>query len=110
MAFNRRTLMTVLAAAAVASCVAPMAIAQPAPGRGGPGKLMEELNLTTDQQAQVEAIRTEQREQMASILTDDQRTQLEAARESGQRRRGVLQSLDLTEDQQGELKSLREST
>ncbi|MEO1133805.1 MAG: Spy/CpxP family protein refolding chaperone [Cyanobacteria bacterium J06639_1] len=110
MAFNRRTLMTVLAAAAVASAIAPMAIAQSSQERGRAGKLLEELNLTATQQEQVDAIRAEHREQMASILTDEQRAQLQTARESGQRRRGALQSLDLSEDQKGELKSLREST
>jgi len=74
------------------------------------------LNLTSDQQAQMQEIHENERSQIDNILTVEQKTQLETARENqGARRRGEnrgmpgrrFDSLNLTEEQRSQIESVR---
>jgi periplasmic protein CpxP/Spy len=74
------------------------------------------LNLTADQQAQMEQIHQDTRSQIDNILTAEQKTQLEAARENrGTSRRGghggmrgqMFDSLNLTDEQRSQIESVR---
>ncbi|MEM6446812.1 MAG: Spy/CpxP family protein refolding chaperone [Cyanobacteria bacterium J06642_2] len=109
MYLNRRTTLVILAAAAAVSVLAPVAGAQSVPKRGGPAKLAEELDLTTEQQEQIEVIRAQQREQRATVLTAEQQTQLQAALDAGDHPRHAMRSLDLSEEQRSQLRSLHQS-
>jgi periplasmic protein CpxP/Spy len=74
------------------------------------------LNLTADQQAQMEQIHQDTRSQIDNILTAEQKAQLEAARENGGApRRGEnrgmpgrgFDSLNLTDEQRSQIESVR---
>lgn len=109
MYFNRRTTFAILAAAATVSLLAPIVGAQSLPERGGPGKFAEELDLSAEQQEQIEAIRAQKREQRATILTAEQQAQLQAAIDAGQSPRRAMRALDVSEEQRDRLRTLRES-
>jgi periplasmic protein CpxP/Spy len=74
------------------------------------------LNLTSDQQAQMEQIHQNARSQIDNILTAEQKAQLESARENrGTPRRGEnrgmpgrrFDSLNLTDEQRSQIESVR---
>ncbi|HEY9693313.1 MAG TPA: hypothetical protein V6D15_13965, partial [Oculatellaceae cyanobacterium] len=52
------------------------------------------LNLTSEQQAKMDQIRQSERSQMDSILTADQKSRLETAKQNRQDRRQVFESLN----------------
>lgn len=82
---------------------------RPPLGEGrGPG--LSELNLTAEQQAQIDRIHESAKTQMAAILTADQRTQLETARANQENPHQAFESLNLTDDQKAQLRSIHEST
>ncbi len=79
---------------------------------GGPGLLspyhaevVEQLDLSADQQADMEALRSQVLTQVEAVLTPDQQTQLRTAFESGEVF-GVLRDLDLDADQRDQLRSI----
>ncbi len=74
---------------------------------GGRGHHLEQLNLSDEQAAQIEALRTSAHDQMEAILTDEQRTALESSENQGRR---AWRQLDLSEDQRSQLRTIREST
>lgn len=74
---------------------------------GGRGHHLEQLNLSDEQAAQIEALRTSAHDQMEAILTDEQRTALENSESQGRR---AWRQLDLSEDQRSQLRTIREST
>lgn len=70
------------------------------------------LNLTAQQQQELQRIRQAKREQMNNILTAEQRAQLEAVKQNQQgrqNRREVFAALNLTEDQKARLQEVRQS-
>ncbi|MGB3293035.1 MAG: hypothetical protein WBB01_08620 [Phormidesmis sp.] len=74
-------------------------------GRGhGRGRFLENLNLTEEQSAQIEAIRAEERSQMAALLTPEQRATLG----DGELGRRAWKSLDLTDEQRTQMRALHE--
>lgn len=74
---------------------------------GKPGdRMAQELNLTPQQQEQIRQIRESARQQMQSVLTAEQRAQLEATRQQGRR----PQRPNLTEQQRQQMQQIREST
>lgn len=83
------------------------------PGRGSNNSmrgadLPPSLNLTDDQKTKIKAIQENYRSKMQSILTDEQKNQLKAARGQG-KGRGGMQSLNLTDAQKQQMKELRQS-
>lgn len=70
----------------------------------------QNLNLTPEQRTRMAEIRTQTRAQMEAVLTPQQREQLNAAtQESGQRRRGAFANLNLTPEQQAQIRQIRQS-
>ncbi|MBW4579064.1 MAG: hypothetical protein KME42_05740 [Tildeniella nuda ZEHNDER 1965/U140] len=92
----------------------PVAAQTPTPPAGQYQKRGVNLNLTDDQKAQLKQIRESTRSQIESILTPEQKAQLDAAkqqRQSGQRGqkvRGMWASLNLTADQKAQIKTIRQ--
>lgn len=68
------------------------------------------LNLTADQKAKMKAIRESTRRQIESILTADQKAQLETERSQGTKRRPDWRSLNLTAEQKAQMKSIRQAS
>ncbi|PSB31889.1 hypothetical protein [Stenomitos frigidus] len=72
------------------------------------------LNLTADQKVQLKQIRESTRSQIESILTQEQKDQLAAAKQQrqqgqqGQKARGLWASLNLTADQKAKIKAIRQ--
>lgn len=73
---------------------------------GGPGHGLDQLNLTADQSAQIEAIRTDTKSQMQAILTSEQRTAVEGS--NGQR--GAWRQLNLSDEQRSQMQAIRETS
>ncbi|PZO40875.1 MAG: hypothetical protein DCF19_11165 [Pseudanabaena frigida] len=67
------------------------------------------LNLTDTQKAQLKTIRENAKTQTQSVLTAEQRAQIEQARKSGDRK-GVRKSLNLTDAQKQQMKTIAQST
>lgn len=71
---------------------------------------LNKLNLTPEQQEQMQRIKQSQREQINNILTPEQKARLEAARENRENRRQVFESLNLTEEQQAQIQEVRRAS
>lgn len=72
------------------------------------GEFAEELNLTPEQQAELDAIKEDARTQVEAVLTEDQLTALEG--KTGREWMQTLRSLDLSEDQRTQLQAIREES
>ncbi|MBW4522771.1 MAG: Spy/CpxP family protein refolding chaperone [Scytolyngbya sp. HA4215-MV1] len=72
-------------------------------GRGSHDKIMEQLNLTDAQKAQLKKIHEETRAKMDAVLTADQKAEMQRARQ--ERRKP---NLNLTEAQKAQMKTIRE--
>ena len=68
----------------------------------------EELNLTPQQQTELDAIKDNARTQVEAIFTDDQLAEL--ADTTGRERRQAMRNLNLSEDQRAQLRSIRETS
>jgi len=66
----------------------------------------KKLNLTEDQKQQLKALRASMAQKMQSVLTEEQRAKLTAAKEAGQRK-GVWKSLGITADQKQQIQGIR---
>lgn len=72
------------------------------------GEMAERLNLTPEQQTELEAIKNDARSQVEAVLTDDQLAALEEV--TGRDRRRAMRNLDLSEEQRTQLQSIREAS
>ncbi|MUL35439.1 Spy/CpxP family protein refolding chaperone [Gloeocapsopsis dulcis] len=103
-------------AVALSAVFAPLAInAQPAAPQvgqraGGRGMGKAGIELTAEQQAQMEQIRNETRTQIEGVLTPEQRQQWQAAMQNGQRRRGAMAALNLSEAQRTQIRQIMQSS
>lgn len=95
-----------LVAKAEPNASAPQTIAQ-AQDRGA--RRFEQLGLTQAQRDKMAEIRRNTRAQVEAVFTPEQRQQLEAARESRQKRREAMASLNLTPEQKTRLQQIRQS-
>ncbi len=68
------------------------------------------LNLSADQKAKLEQIHQAEQAQMDSILTTEQKAQLQTARDNRTNPRQVFDSLNLTAEQKTKIQELRRST
>ena len=89
--------------AAITLAAAPMAAFSKPP-------FAEELNLTAEQQAQLEQIRENKHSQIEQILTPQQREQFQQLQEQRQRHREGMRALNLTEEQRNQMREIHEST
>lgn len=71
-------------------------------------RMENKLNLTDAQKAQMQQIRETTKARMLEVLTDDQKAQLEAARQQGQKGKQVFESLNLTEAQQQQMRAIKD--
>jgi Spy/CpxP family protein refolding chaperone len=69
----------------------------------------EKLGLTPAQRDKMAEIRRNTRAQVEAVFTPEQRQQLEAARESKQKRREAMAALNLTPEQKTRLQEIRQS-
>lgn len=76
------------------------------------GNAFKELNLTDTQKQQLKTIRQNTRQQIQSVLTEEQRTKLESAGQSGQSsdRKAVMKSLNLTDTQKQQMRDIRKKS
>jgi periplasmic protein CpxP/Spy len=70
---------------------------------------LKQLNLTEAQKTQMKAIHESAKARRQSVLTPEQRTLIEKARQSGDRK-GVMKSLNLTDAQKQQMKAIAEDT
>ena len=80
-------------------------------GRGGRGGMMlEQLNLTDQQQAQIDSIRDDAKTQSLNVLTDAQRTELGTALESDEPLHHAMRDLELSDEQREQLRTIHEAS
>jgi len=109
MKFNLKTV-ALTSFAAIALLSAPLGLVNAAQAEGGrsghrSGHRLEQLDLTDAQSTQIEAIHTDARDQMQSVLTNEQRATLE-----GSEGRRAWRALDLSDSQREQLRSIREAS
>ncbi|RUT09175.1 hypothetical protein DSM106972_012280 [Dulcicalothrix desertica PCC 7102] len=85
-------------------------VAQTTDAKPNRGKFAEELGLTDTQKAELTRIRQETRAAIEKVLTPEQRTQWQAAKQNRQARRGGFKALNLSEDQRAEIKKIKEAS
>ncbi len=106
---NRLTFKHVLSGALMlAALVATPAILKTNSANALPPGVVEELNLTPEQQAELDAIKTDARTQVDAVLTDEQLAALEG--KTGRERMQAMWSLDLSEEQRTQLQAIREAS
>ena len=81
-----------------------------APTRRDQVHRQNKLNLTKEQQQQMERIRQSSREQMDKILTSEQKARLKTATERGENPRQVFASLNLTAKQRAKMQEVSRSS
>lgn len=91
-------------AIATTAILSPLAIAQTRP-------LIEALELTEAQQAQIQAILLERQASISDVLTDSQRTQFQTTYQETQNLRAAIDAMDdLTADQRDAIKGVFQSS
>jgi len=102
--------------AAITLAIAPLSgMADPGDGGGrgwrgeGRGMGIERLNLTEAQQVELQQIRTAHQDEVAEILTEEQRAAFRSGIEAGEPMPAILRSLNLTQEQRDNLHALRET-
>ena len=107
MKFNLKTV-AIGSLAALALLAAPLGLVKASHAEGGRGgQRLEQLDLSEAQRTQIEAIRTDTRSQIESVLTADQQATLE---NSEQRSRRAFRELNLSEDQREQLRAIHEDS
>lgn len=69
-----------------------------------------ELNLTPQQQAEIEQIQENAKSQMQNLLTPEQRQQFETLRQQGRQKGKGLRQMNLSAEQREQMRSLRQSS
>lgn len=85
-------------------------VAQTTDAKPNRGKFAQELGLTDTQKAQLTKIRQDTRAAIENVLTPEQRTQWQAAKQNRQARRGGFKALNLSEDQRAQIKKIKETS
>jgi len=67
---------------------------------------LEQLNLTSNQEAQLAEIRRNTQAQVAQILTSEQRSQFRTSREQGNTVRTAIAAMNLSDDQKTQLRQI----
>ncbi|MEB3355768.1 MAG: Spy/CpxP family protein refolding chaperone [Synechococcales bacterium] len=107
-----RTLHVALAGGLAAIALTAFSVtAQAGPGQGpgnppmGPGSALEALDLTAEQRTQIQAIREAALDQVADILTPEQRQVAADAIAAGELR-GVFRDMDVTVEQRDQIRTV----
>lgn len=100
-----------IAALGLSLSTIPFALSQSNPGNtpAKPDKFSR-LNLTPDQQSRIDALRSAERQQIESILTAEQRSQLGNNSQNGGYGRRMWKDLNLTDAQKQQIKQIKTST
>ena len=107
MKFNLKTA-AIGSLAALALLAAPLGLMKSVHAEGGGrGHHLEQLDLSDAQRSQIEAIRTNTRSQIDSVLTANQQATLENSEQRGRR---AFRELDLSEDQREQLREIHEAS
>lgn len=69
----------------------------------------KKLNLTDEQKTEMQAIKESARAQMKEVLTEEQLQKLEDAKANGKKKREIYKELNLTDAQKAEMKKIKES-
>ncbi|MDX2211919.1 MAG: Spy/CpxP family protein refolding chaperone [Oculatellaceae cyanobacterium bins.114] len=72
-------------------------------------QVLEELNLTPEQQTQLNQIRQNTRSELEALLTEDQRAQFRSTLESGNGFREAIAAMNLSSEQQTQLRAIFQS-
>ncbi|MDX2239171.1 MAG: hypothetical protein NW224_00635 [Leptolyngbyaceae cyanobacterium bins.302] len=111
---NIKTLLFVPGAIALSvSCFMMSPVLAQLEGAPAPAQMkrgMNQLNLTEAQKTQMKQVREETKAQIEQVLTPEQRTQMQALKQSGGKKAGGLQSLNLSEAQKQQIRQIRESS
>ncbi|HEY9880909.1 MAG TPA: hypothetical protein V6D29_20795 [Leptolyngbyaceae cyanobacterium] len=95
---------------ALSAVVIPAAMAQTTVSQEqGNRQELNRLDLTSEQQAQMDQIRQDVRSQIADVLTPDQKARVQEGRANGESPREIFESLDLSADQRSQLQDIRQS-
>ena len=73
-------------------------------------RMAERLSLTDSQKNELKGIMQTRRTQIESILTSEQKAQLQALKQQRNLNRQAFQSLNLSEDQKQEIRAIRQDT
>ncbi|MEM8642198.1 MAG: Spy/CpxP family protein refolding chaperone [Cyanobacteria bacterium P01_G01_bin.54] len=104
----KRTFLTLLATASLMTLAAiPQFTAQAQGSRGN--RLAAELNLTSDQQAEMQALREATQAQIQDLLTPAQQQAMAAAIANGENPRRAMRNLDLSADQQAQMREIKDA-
>jgi Spy/CpxP family protein refolding chaperone len=99
-----------VASVTLGAATIPAVLAQSNNSTNQPPRHENRLNLTSDQQAKMQQIHESERSQMDSILTADQKSRLDAAKQNGQNPRQVFESLNLTAEQKTQMEAVRRAS
>jgi Spy/CpxP family protein refolding chaperone len=103
----------ILSAIALSLTTTPFAVqAQPSSPVAPQGQKqgpLQRLGLSETQRTQIEAIKSETKTLIEGVLNEQQRQQLQAARQNGQGKRGVWSSLNLSEQQKNQIRSIKQA-
>jgi periplasmic protein CpxP/Spy len=121
----KRQILSLLAGAALlATPVMTQMVSAQGMGGGGMPRMAQGLNLTTTQKAQMKVIRDRTRTQIETILTPEQKAQAAATKqarsaggarqegvrkEGGRKGGGMYKSLNLTEAQKAQIRTIRDA-
>lgn len=73
-------------------------------------RLFEQLDLTEAQKTELESIFASAREQVSSVLTEEQRQTLRASLQNGDKFRDAVEALNLSDAQRSELRQIMQSS
>ncbi|MEL7223962.1 MAG: Spy/CpxP family protein refolding chaperone [Cyanobacteria bacterium P01_D01_bin.36] len=107
MKFNFKTF-ALAGFSAIALIASPFVMSHSAQAEGGRREqVLEQLDLTADQSAQLASIREDAKAQVQTVLTAEQQATLNSSESIG---RQELRQLDLSESQREQLRAIREAT
>ena len=104
MQFSKKVLLT--CGLLTAAMVAVPSMLKPSSAQALPPQVIEELDLTAQQQSELEAIRENTRTQVQSLLTAEQQSALQASTDDGTPPHQAMRSLDLSDEQRQEIRSI----
>jgi periplasmic protein CpxP/Spy len=112
--FNRGLAIAILSVVATGVAIPSIVIAQSTPAPTSPSLtkpqrrvgMWEQLNLSDTQKQQLKTVRDTTKQQIESLLTEEQRAKLAEAKQAGDRK-GAWRSLNLTADQKQKISEIR---
>ncbi|NJN22819.1 MAG: hypothetical protein HC812_18640 [Leptolyngbya sp. RL_3_1] len=81
-------------------------ISQPSPALADPGQILQELDLTAEQQSQIQGIFEARRSDIEAILTEEQRDQFFETLQGNRNFREAIAAADLTDAQRDQIRAV----